>query len=140
MRKLLITILSVCIGLTGSVTLASAGLFSGTGPVIAIMADDLFVGEAEGHLSGAGTLLIHSQTSPELTCTGQFTSSAVLGGSGRLHCSDGTSMIFQFQRLSVLRGYGIGNGSRGAEAGPYLKLPEGKKLTTFATELRLVDR
>lgn len=150
MGKILITALSACIGLAGPVTLANAGLFSGTGPVIAILADDLFVGEAEGHLSGAGTLAIHSQTNPDLTCHGQFTSSAVLGGSGRMSCSDGTAMTFQFQRLSVLRGYGIGSGSRGAmsftygltaeEAGPYLALPAGKKLTTSGLELKLVGR
>jgi hypothetical protein len=67
-----------------------------------------------------------------------------------MHCSDGTPMTFQFQRLSVLRGYGIGSGSRGAmsftygltaeEARPYLTLPEGKKLSTNATELKLVSR
>ena len=31
-------------------------LFSATGAVIAIMAGELFVGSAEGHLNGAGTL------------------------------------------------------------------------------------
>lgn len=113
------------------------------------MADDLFVGEAEGHLSGAGTLAIHSQKNPDLTCLGQFTSSAALGGSGQLHCSDGAAATFQFKRLSILRGYGVGSFSRGAmsfaygltakEAGPYLKLPEGKKLTYNGTELKLVD-
>jgi hypothetical protein len=150
MRKIWIPVFAACLGLAGSETLVHAGLLSSTGIVIAILADDLFVGEAEGHLSGAGTLAIHSQTNPDLTCLGQFTSSAVLGGSGRMHCSDGTSMTFQFQRLSVLRGYGVGSGSRGTmsfaygltadEAGPYLKLPEGKKLTPDGTELKLVNR
>jgi hypothetical protein len=150
MRKILITVLSTCIGLAGSVTLASAGLFSGTGAVIAILADDLFVGEAEGHLSGAGTLAIHSQTNPSLICLGQFTSGAILGGSGQLRCSDGATATFHFQRLSVFRGYGVGSFSRGAmsftygltaeETGPYLKLPKGKKLTPSGTELKLVDQ
>ena len=61
MRKVLITVLAACIGLAGSTTLAGAGLFSATGMVIALLADELFVGEAEGHLSGAGTVAIHSQ-------------------------------------------------------------------------------
>lgn len=54
MRKILITVLAACIGLAGSATPAGAGLFSATGAVIEILADELFVGEAEGHLSGAG--------------------------------------------------------------------------------------
>ncbi|HXM84144.1 MAG TPA: hypothetical protein VN929_19805 [Burkholderiales bacterium] len=149
MRKILITVLAACIGLGGVATLDGAGLFSATGMVIAIMAGDLFLGEAEGHLSGAGTLAIHSQRDPGLTCAGQFTSSAALGGSGQLHCSDGATATFHFQRLNVFRGYGVGSFSRGSmsfayglsaeEVGPYLKLPEGKKLTHNGTELELVD-
>lgn len=150
MRKILTTVLAACIGLAGSATPAGAALLSATGKVIAILAGDLFVGEAEGHLSGAGTLAIRSQKNPDLTCLGQFTSSAELGGSGQMHCSDGATATFQFQRLSVFRGYGVGNFSRGSmsfaygftadQAGPYLKLPEGKKLTRNGTELALVDR
>ena len=149
MRKILITVLAACIGLAGSPTLAGAELFSATRMVIAILAGDLFVGEAEGHLNGAGTLGIRSQTDPALTCLGQFTSSAALGGTGQMHCSDGTTATFQFQRLNVRRGHGAGSFSRGAmsfaygltaeEAGPYLKLPAGKKLAHNGTEMKLVD-
>ena len=149
MRKILITVLAAFIGLAGSGTLVGAELFSATGKVIAILADELFVGAARGHLSGAGTLAIHSQKNPHLTCLGQFTSSAALGGSGQMRCSDGATATFHFQRLSVFRGYGVGSFSRGSmsfaygftaeEAGPYLKLPEGKKLTHNGTELALVD-
>ena len=66
-----------------------------------------------------------------------------------MHCSDGTTATFHFQRLSVFRGYGVGSLSRGSmsfaygitaeEVGPYLKLPEGKKLTHNGTELKLAD-
>jgi hypothetical protein len=150
MRKVLITVLAACIGLAGSTTLAGAGLFSARGMVIALMADELFVGEAEGHLSGAGTVAIHSQRNRDLKCLGQFTSSAVMGGSGQLHCNDGATATFHFKRLSVFHGYGVGSLSRGSmsfaygltpeEAEPYLKLPEGKKLTHNGTELELVDR
>ena len=150
MQKLFITLLAACIGLAGSTTIAGAGLFSATRAVIAILADDLFVGEAEGHLSGAGTLVIHSLRKPDLICLGQFTSSAELGGSGQINCSDGTAAPFHFKRLSVFRGYGIADFSRGAmsfaygltheEAGPYLKLPEGKKLAQYGTVLALVDQ
>jgi hypothetical protein len=124
-------------------------MLSATRAVIAMLADELFVGEAEGHLSGAGTLVIHSQRNPDLTCQGQFTSSAELGGLGELRCSDGATATFHFQRLSVFRGYGEGSFSRGGmsfaygltaeEATPYLKLPGGKKLRYFGKELALVD-
>ena len=149
MNRLLIAVLVACVGVMTSETMAHAGLLSAKGTVIAILADDLFVGEAEGHLSGAGTLAIHSQRRPDLTCQGQFTSSAMLGGSGQMLCSDGATATFRFQRLSVLRGYGTGSFSRGGmsfaygltaeEAAPYLTLPEGKKLTHNGTELQLAD-
>jgi len=124
-------------------------LLSATGAVIAIMAGNLFVGEAEGHLSGAGTLAIHSQQNPALTCRGEFTSSAELGGKGQLRCSDGTTSTFKFQRLSLRRGHGSGSFGRGTmsfaygltadEARPYLKLPKGKTLRQNGTDLELVD-
>ncbi len=150
MRKILFTVLAACIGLAGSTTLVGAELFSATRMVIAILGGDLFVGEAEGHLNGAGPLAIRSQKNPALTCLGQFTSSAALGGSGRLRCSDGTTSTFHFKRLTVFRGYGIGSFGRGTmsfaygisheEAEAYLTLPEGKKLTLNGAELALVDR
>jgi hypothetical protein len=149
MCKVLIAVLAACIGLAGPATSAGAGVFSATGKVIAILAGDLFVGEAEGHLSGAGTLAIHSQKASNLTCRGDFTSSAARGGAGQMRCSDGTTATFHFQRLNVRRGYGAGSTSRGSmsftygltaeEAAPYLKLPEGKKLTPKGTQLKLVD-
>jgi hypothetical protein len=141
--------LAACVGLAGLATQAGAELFSVTRPVIAIMANELFMGEAEGNLDGAGTLAIRSQKDPALTCLGQFTSGTDRGGSGRLHCSDGATATFDFQRLSAFRGHGTGTFSRGsmsfaygltaAAAGPYLKLPGGKKLMRVGTELLLVD-
>ena len=148
MRKMWIMVLGACIGLASSATVLGGGLLSATGPVIAIVGDDLFVGEAEGHLSGAGTLAIHSQKDPALRCLGQFTSSAELGGSGQMRCSDGSTGTFHFQRLTMFCGHGVGNSGRGSmsfaygltpeQARPYLKLPEGKKLTHNGTELELV--
>jgi hypothetical protein len=150
MCKMRTTILAILIGLTGSVTPAAAGLFSATGAVIAIVAEDVFVGEAEGHLNGAGTLAIRSQKNPAHTCVGEFTSSADKGGSGQLRCSDGTTAAFQFQRLGVYSGYGIAKFSRGEmsfaygftpdDAGPYLNLPMGKKLKHDGVSVVLVDR
>ena len=138
-----------CIGLAGSAAPVAAGLFSSTGAVIAIMAGELFTGTAEGNLDGAGTLAIRSQKNPGLTCTGQFTSSAELGGTGKLRCSDGATATYKFQRLTIYRGHGTGRFSRGPmsftygigaeEAVPYLKLPKGKKLARNGTELELVS-
>jgi hypothetical protein len=150
LTKSVIAALAACIGFTVSAPDADAGLFSATGVVIAVVADDVYVGEAEGHLNGSGTLAIRSQKNPALTCTGQFTSSAELGGSGQLQCSDGATATFQFKRLTVFRGYGVASFNRGEmrfaygftpeEAAPYLKLPEGKKLAHNGTELALIDR
>ena len=150
MQKMLIRVLAVCIGLAGAPSLAGAELFSAKRMVIAIMADDLFVGEAVGHLNGAGSLAIRSQKNRALICLGEFTSSAALGGSGQLRCSDGATATFSFQRLSVFRGYGVGSfglgtmsfvyGHTAEQAEPYLKLPEGKKLIHNGTELALVER
>jgi hypothetical protein len=149
MKRALLNAFAACIGMAALPAPVDAGLFSAIGKVIAILGGNLFVGEAEGHLNGAGTLSIHSKADPALTCTGQFTSSAELGGSGRLQCSDGATAAFQFQRLSVFRGHGSGETSRGAmsfaygmsaaEAERYLKLPGGKKLTGSGTTLALVD-
>ncbi len=149
MTKALISILIACIGLAGSAMPAAAGPLSATRQVIAIVAGELFVGEAEGHLNGAGTLAIHSQRNPALKCVGQFTSSAELGGAGQIQCSDGVVATIRFQRLGIFRGYGSGSLSRGsmsfaygftaAEAEPYLKLPEGRKLRLDGAVLTLVD-
>jgi hypothetical protein len=147
MSKALIVVLAA--GLALAAPPAVAGLLSATGEVIAIVAGELFVGEAEGHLDGHGTLSIRSQSNPQLSCQGAFTSSAKLGGSGALHCTDGSAGTFQFQRLSLRRGHGTGSLSRRSmsfayglsaeEAKPYLVLPAGKALSQTGTELRMVE-
>jgi hypothetical protein len=149
MRRMLVMGLAGFAGLAGWANLAGAGLFSSTGPVIAILAGELFLGEAEGNLDGSGTIKIQSRTKPDVTCLGQFTSSAKLGGVGTMRCSDGATATIQFQRLSVLRGYGTGSSSRGPmsftyglsanESELYLKLPPGKALRLDGKDLVLVD-
>jgi hypothetical protein len=146
---MLITVLAAFLGLAEGANVAAAELFSKTGPVIAIMGNELFLGEAEGHLSGGGTIAIHSQRNPALTCVGQFTSSAELGGSGQMQCSDGATGTYRFKRLSLEKGYGTGSlGKRSMsftygltieESKPYLKVPPGKKLEQNGTALALVD-
>lgn len=148
LRRRIAAAAALLIGLAAS-TGAGAGFLSSTGPVIAILGGELFIGEAEGHLSGAGTLAIHSQRVPSLACAGDFTSSAAQGGSGQLRCSDGTVARFWFTRLSLFNGHGSGSFSRGPmsfaygltaeQAAPYLTLPDGKKLVREGTELVLVD-
>lgn len=148
MQKFPTAVLAASIGLAGWAT--DARPLSATGKVIAVLAGDLFVGEAVGHLSGAGTLAIHSQKNPGLTCSGEFTSSATLGGAGQMQCSDGATATFTFKRLNIFRGHGVGSFSRGAmsftyglsaeEAVPYLALPEGKQLRGSGRELTLADR
>jgi hypothetical protein len=141
---------AACIGIAGSAPVAAGGLFSATGAVIAVAADDVYVGEAEGHLDGTGTVAIRSQKDPSRKCAGEFTSDAEKGGSGKLQCSDNTTGTFQFKRVTVYRGYGVASFNWGdmnfvygftpEEAAPYLKLPQNKKLARNGTEIALVDR
>jgi hypothetical protein len=149
MYKTLITAFAASIGLAGWANVSAEELFSKVGPVIAIMADDLFLGEAVGHLSGAGTIAIHSQRNPGVTCLGTFTSSAELGGLGQLRCSNGATGTYHFKRLSMDKGYGTGRYSQSPmsftygltanESKPYLKLPPGKKLEHSGKTLELVE-
>ena len=151
MRTTSVTCLAVSVGIGTAVSPApvDAGLFSKKGPVIAIVAGELYVGEAEGHLDGSGTIAIHSQINPAITCRGQFISSAESGGTGQLQCSDSATATFHFQRLTMLRGYGAGIHSRGSmsftygltadESRTYLNLPVGKKLEHDGKQLALAD-
>ena len=149
MCKILVTFLVASLGLAEWENVAAAELFSKTGPVIAIVADELFLGEADGHLSGAGTIAIHSERNPDVTCAGQFTSSAELGGSGQMRCSNGATGTYHFERLSLQKGFGIGSYDRRPmsftygltlnESEPYLELPPGKKLEHNGETLALVE-
>jgi len=147
MVRLSLAVLAACIAALAPIP-AHAGLFSAKGRVFAIVAGELFVGEAEGHLNGAGTLAIHSQKNPARTCSGKFTSSAEQGGKGEMRCSDGITATFQFKRVSVLKGYGVGKLNRGTmsfaygfdagDARLHLKPPKGKKLRQDGDRLELV--
>jgi hypothetical protein len=140
--------LSVGIAAAGWTLGAHAGPFSSTGPVIAILGGELLVGEVKAHLAGWGTIVLSSRSNPALSCTGEFSATEALGDAGRLRCSDGASATFEFQRLSLRRGYGAGKSSRGAlsftygltaeESAPYLKLPPNKALSQDGSNLQLV--
>ncbi len=148
-RQRILIILVGFAAFAGIVNSAVAGLFSSTGPVIVIYAGEIFQGVAKGNFDGSGTIKIQSSSKPEVTCVGQFTSSAKLGGVGELKCSDNSSARFNFQRLSMRRGYGTGNSSRGPmsftyglranESIPYLKLPLGKTIRLHGEDVELVD-
>lgn len=141
--------LALCIALAGWTWTgaADAGPFSVTAPVIAILDGKLLVGEVIGHLAGWGTIALHSRSKAGLTCAGEYSATEALGDAGQLRCSDGTTATFQFQRLSLRRGYGAGTGGKALsftygltaeESAPYLKLPAGKELKADGNHLTLV--
>ena len=146
--KTAILTLAASVALAGSAGAPRAGLLTRTGDVIAIMAGELFLGTAEGSYDGSGTLAIHAQQHPAVTCSGEFTSSKELGGKGQLRCTDGAGATFRFDRLTITRGHGDGTFSRGPmsftyglnaeESQPYLRLPAGKRLSHNGTTLELV--
>lgn len=148
-KALIVGFAAWSIGLTGCANARAEELFSRTGPVIAIMDGDLFLGEAVGHLSGAGTIAIHSQRDPSVSCVGKFTSSAELGGSGQMRCTNGATGTYHFTRLTMEKGYGQGRynqrsmsftyGLTADESRAYLKLPAGKKLDYSGKTLQLVE-
>ena len=148
-RSLQARSLVLCIALAGwTGGAADAWALSSTGPVIAILGDELLVGEVTAHLAGWGTIALRSPANPGLTCVGEFSATEALGDAGQLRCSDGASATFEFQRLSLRRGHGTGESSRGAlsftyglsaeESAPYLNLPAGQALSQDGSHLRLV--
>ncbi len=138
----------ICVGLAGWTGGANAQLFSSTGPVIAILGGELLVGEVTAHLAGWGTIALRSRANPALSCAGEFSATDALGDAGQLRCSDGARATFEFQRLSLRRGYGAGASSRGAlsftygltaeQSASYLKLPAGQSLAGEGDSLQLV--
>jgi hypothetical protein len=147
MRKLQASGLALCLALGGWAGVAHAGLFSSTGPVIAILDGELLVGEVTAHLAGWGTIALRSLSNAGLTCVGEFSATEALGDAGQLRCSNGAAATFQFQRLSLRRGYGAGTsgsalsftyGLTAEESAPYLKLPAGKALRLDGSSLELV--
>lgn len=146
-RNALIAGLSAFIGFSLFASAAHAQLFTSTGPVIAILHDNLLVGEATGHLGGWGTIALRSGAKAGLTCVGEFSNTDLLGDAGKLTCSDGTRASFWFKRLSLMRGYGASNAGRSVlsftygltaeDSAPYLKLPPGRKLNMDGNILEL---
>ncbi|MEZ5662977.1 MAG: hypothetical protein R3E94_05515 [Burkholderiaceae bacterium] len=136
-------VLSVALGLAlsgcaSNESGARMGLMSAESPVLAILADDLFIGLAVGYMDRTGTIDMTSSVNPELKCVGRFRYTGAKSGVATVQCNDGSMGELSFNGLSMLSGYGYGSTTRGpasftfgltpAQASQYLKLPKGKRL------------
>jgi hypothetical protein len=125
------------------------GLFSASGPVVAIMYEDLFVGRAVGYMDRTGTIDMHSALDTTKRCVGEFRYTGSKTGLGHLQCNDGTEAQISFNALSALSGYGYGSTNRGPvsftygltpeKSAPYLTLPAGKIIISKPSGPTLVD-
>ena len=124
-------------------------LFSATAPVVAILYDDLLLGEAVGYMDRTGTISIQSAINPTLRCVGEFRYTGSRTGVANLRCNDGTEAKLSFNALSSLSGYGYGATSRGPasftfgltaeESSRYLTLPSNKQIIRTPEGPRLKD-
>lgn len=125
------------------------GIFSATAPVVAILHEDLMLGEAVGYMDRTGTISVRSAVNPELRCVGEFRYTGSKTGTATLRCNDGAEAVLSFNALSTLSGYGYGRTSRGPasftygltpdEAAQYLTLPPRKRLVQKKEGPRLED-
>jgi len=107
---------------------AKKGFFPAKTDVIALLRDDLFIGNAVSYLDRTGTINIHSAIDPSKKCVGGFRYTGLKTGSGRVTCSDGEIVNFQFKNITALSGYGYGKSSRGNFSFTYgLSLKQAKK-------------
>ena len=82
------------------------GLFAVKLPVIAILHDELFVGEAGGHIDRSGTIDLRSVLDPEKKCVGTFRYTGPKTGRADMRCDDGAEARLSFNALSAFSGYG----------------------------------
>jgi len=123
------------------------GLFSVALPVIAILNDDLFVGEAVGHMDRTGTIELRSALDPRNKCVGSFRYTGLKTGLADMRCDDGVEAKLSFNALTAFSGYGHGSTLRGPasftfgltpeEAGSHLTIPQGKQLVRRPEGVRL---
>jgi hypothetical protein len=123
------------------------GFFSVRVPVVAILHDELFVGEAVGYVDRTGTIEVKSVVDSADRCVGTFRYTGSDTGVVQLRCHDGSEARLSFEGLGAFSGYGQGNTRRGpasftfgldpAEAASHLKVPPDKKLVEGAEGLRL---
>ena len=122
-------------------------LFSVTLPVIAILHDDLFVGDVIGYLDRTGTIDLRSTLAPITKCVGSFRYTGPKTGLADMRCDDGAQATLSFNALSAFSGYGYGDTPVGPasftfgldpqEATSHLTLPRGKRLIQGPEGLRL---
>ena len=94
---------------------AGVRLFSVTLPVIAILHDDLFVGEAVAYLDRTGTIQLRSVLDPKNKYVGSFRYTGPKTGVADMRSDDGAEARLSFNALSTFSGYG--HGSTPARAG-----------------------
>ena len=107
-------------------------------PVIAVLYDDLFLGELQGLGSGRGSVTVESKLHSSVRCIGVYQRETALAGGGDMRCNDGALFVFRYQALTATTGYGFGNSPRGPmtftwgmtpeQSIPYLKLPAGRTI------------
>jgi len=124
-----------------------SGWFAVRLPVIAVVHDELYAGEAIGYLDRTGTIEIRSVLDANSRCAGEFHYTGLTSGVASMRCHDGTEAVLAFQALGLMSGYGYGETPRGSasftfgldpeDAVPHLRLPRGKKLGRTAEGLRL---
>ena len=122
------------------------GLFSVRIRVIAILHDDLFVGEAIGHFDRTGTIELRSVMDPSVKCVGRFRYTSLKTGVADMKCDDKAEASLLFNALGVFSGYGAGSTPEGpasftfglepVEAAKYLMIPNGKRLVERPDGLR----
>jgi hypothetical protein len=125
----------------------SMGLFSVKLPVIAILDENLFVGEAIGYLDRTGSIDLQSALEPKVKCVGTFRYTGLATGLADMKCDDGVRASLSFKGLGAFSGYGVGSTPKGPasftfgltpkEAVPHLILPKGKRLVEGSEGLRL---
>jgi hypothetical protein len=123
------------------------GLFTVTLPVIAILNDNLYMGEAAAHIDRTGTIALRSVVDPKDRCVGSFRFTSLKTGLADMRCDDGVEAQLSFNALSVFSGCGYGSTLRGPasftfglspeEAAVHLTVPQGKKLVQRSEGLRL---
>lgn len=110
-------------------------LFSAEAPVVVLMVDDIFIGNAVGYMDRTGTIEMASTSRADVRCAGQFAYTGARIGRATLNCSDGMQASVTFNALSNLSGYGYGAAASGpvsftygltsADAVQYLRFPPG---------------
>ncbi|HEY1460543.1 MAG TPA: hypothetical protein VGH59_10870 [Casimicrobiaceae bacterium] len=123
------------------------GLFTVTLPVIAILNDNLYIGDAVAHVNRTGTITLRSVLDPKDRCVGSFRFTSLKTGLADMRCDDGVEAQLSFNALSVFSGYGYGSTPKGPasftfglgaeEAAAHLTVPQGRKLVQRSDGLRL---